>query len=97
MTSALRPVTVLGLGNMGFALAAALLDRGHPVTVWNRSPHKAVPLTDRGASLAATPAEAIAASPARHPLRHRLRHAVCPPRQSNRLPPGPGSRQPHLR
>ncbi|GHB76430.1 3-hydroxyisobutyrate dehydrogenase [Streptomyces viridiviolaceus] len=63
MTSAPQPVTVLGLGNMGSALAAALLDRGHPVTVWNRTPQKAAPLTDRGARLAATPAEAIAASP----------------------------------
>lgn len=63
MTSGPPPVTVLGLGNMGSALAAALLDRGHPVTVWNRSPQKAAPLTYRGARLAATPAEAIAASP----------------------------------
>ncbi|GKQ37881.1 NAD(P)-dependent oxidoreductase [Streptomyces sp. A012304] len=58
-----QAVTVLGLGSMGSALAAALLDRGHPTTVWNRSPHKAGPLVERGAHLAATPAEAIAASP----------------------------------
>lgn len=63
MTSAPQPVTVLGLGNMGTALAAALLDRGHPVTLWNRSAQKAASLTDRGARLAATPAEAISASP----------------------------------
>ncbi|MFK4065727.1 NAD(P)-dependent oxidoreductase [Streptomyces sp. NPDC029674] len=56
------PVTVIGLGNMGSALAAALLDRGHPTTVWNRSPEKAKPLADRGAHVAATPAEAVAAS-----------------------------------
>jgi 3-hydroxyisobutyrate dehydrogenase-like beta-hydroxyacid dehydrogenase len=48
---------------MGSALAAALLDRGHPTTVWNRSASKAQPLVDRGARLAATPEEAIAASP----------------------------------
>ncbi|MCT7351133.1 NAD(P)-binding domain-containing protein [Streptomyces sp. 15-116A] len=63
MTSDPQPVTILGLGNMGTALAAALLDRGHPVTVWNRSPQKAAPMTDRGARLATTPAEAISASP----------------------------------
>ncbi|WP_039934401.1 NAD(P)-dependent oxidoreductase [Streptomyces viridochromogenes] len=56
-------VTVLGLGSMGSALAAALLDRGHPTTVWNRSPDKARSLAERGARLAATPQEAVAASP----------------------------------
>ena len=56
------PVTVIGLGNMGSALAAALLERGHPTTVWNRSPDKAKPLVDRGARLAATPEEAVAAA-----------------------------------
>ncbi|MGW0907130.1 NAD(P)-dependent oxidoreductase [Streptomyces sp. NPDC002853] len=57
------PVTVIGLGNMGAALAAALLENGHPTTVWNRSPAKAEPLVTRGARLAATPEEAVAASP----------------------------------
>ncbi|CAM5256383.1 NAD(P)-dependent oxidoreductase [Streptomyces griseomycini] len=59
-----RPaVTVMGLGSMGSALAAVLLERGHETTVWNRSAHKARPLVDRGARPAATPEEAIAASP----------------------------------
>ncbi|WP_330315681.1 NAD(P)-binding domain-containing protein [Streptomyces platensis] len=58
-----RPaVTVIGLGSMGSALAAALLERGHETTVWNRSAHRAQSLVDRGARLAATPEEAIAAS-----------------------------------
>ncbi|MEV5982657.1 NAD(P)-binding domain-containing protein [Streptomyces sp. NPDC052114] len=56
------PVTVIGLGLMGAALASALLDRDHPTTVWNRSPQKAGPLAARGARVAATPAEAVAAS-----------------------------------
>ncbi|WP_055700343.1 MULTISPECIES: NAD(P)-dependent oxidoreductase [Streptomyces] len=56
------PVTVIGLGLMGAALASALLDRGHPTTVWNRSPQKAEPLAARGARVAATPEEAVAAS-----------------------------------
>ncbi|MFE7783404.1 NAD(P)-dependent oxidoreductase [Streptomyces nigrescens] len=59
-----RPaVTVIGLGSMGSALAAALLERGHETTVWNRTAHRAQSLLDRGARLAATPQEAIAASP----------------------------------
>ncbi len=57
------PVTVVGLGLMGAALARALLDAGHPTTVWNRSPAKADPLVAAGATRAATVAEAVAASP----------------------------------
>jgi 3-hydroxyisobutyrate dehydrogenase-like beta-hydroxyacid dehydrogenase len=56
-------VTVLGLGEMGRALAAALVDAGHPTTVWNRTPGRADELADRGAVVAGTPGEAIAASP----------------------------------
>ncbi|MFD3531185.1 NAD(P)-dependent oxidoreductase [Streptomyces sp. NPDC058664] len=63
MSSDHSPVTVMGLGSMGSALAAVLLERGHETTVWNRSAHKAQPLVDRGARPAATPEEAIAASP----------------------------------
>jgi len=58
-----QAVTVIGLGSMGSALASALLDRGHPTTVWNRSADKARPLADRGAHPAPTPREAITASP----------------------------------
>ncbi|WP_242614421.1 NAD(P)-dependent oxidoreductase [Actinomadura roseirufa] len=57
------PVTVLGLGLMGSALAGALLNAGHPTTVWNRTAAKAAPLVAQGAVAAATPAEAVAASP----------------------------------
>lgn len=53
-------VTVLGLGPMGRALAAAFLAAGHPTTVWNRTPGKESGL---GAVVAGTAAEAIAASP----------------------------------
>ncbi|BAU82262.1 NAD-dependent glycerol-3-phosphate dehydrogenase [Streptomyces laurentii] len=56
------PVTVLGLGLMGRALAAALLAAGHPVTVWNRTPAKAAELAGRGAVAAASVTEAVAAS-----------------------------------
>lgn len=43
------PVTVLGLGSMGSALARALLAAGHPTTVWNRSPQRAAALVASGA------------------------------------------------
>ncbi|WP_410785753.1 NAD(P)-dependent oxidoreductase [Kribbella sp. C-35] len=58
------PVTVLGLGAMGTALARAFLAAGHPTTVWNRTPGRSPELdTELGAIRAATAAEAIAASP----------------------------------
>ena len=50
----------IGLGNMGSAMARNLLEAGHDVTVWNRSPEKAEPLVAAGAKRAATPAEAAA-------------------------------------
>ncbi len=56
-----KHVGVLGLGRMGAALAGTLLGAGRDVSVWNRSPLKAGPLLDRGARLAATPAEAASA------------------------------------
>ena len=56
-------VAVLGLGNMGAALARALLNHGHDVVVWNRTPGRASPLVTEGAVLAASSHEAIAASP----------------------------------
>ncbi|CRK61000.1 dehydrogenase (secreted protein) [Alloactinosynnema sp. L-07] len=54
-----NPVTVIGLGAMGSALARALVAAGHPTTVWNRTPGKA----PEGANETATAAEAVAASP----------------------------------
>lgn len=57
----MKDISVIGLGKMGTALAAALLRGGHRVTVWNRSPEKAAGVA--GAALAATPAAALAASP----------------------------------
>ncbi|MBP2349729.1 3-hydroxyisobutyrate dehydrogenase-like beta-hydroxyacid dehydrogenase [Kribbella aluminosa] len=57
------PVTVLGLGAMGTALARALLAAGHPTTVWNRTPGRSPELDELGATRAGTPADAVAASP----------------------------------
>jgi 3-hydroxyisobutyrate dehydrogenase-like beta-hydroxyacid dehydrogenase len=53
-------VTVLGLGPMGYALAAAFAKAGHPTTTWNRTETKPTP---PGTTRAASPAEAVAASP----------------------------------
>lgn len=55
-------VSVIGLGDMGSALARTLLDNGYSVTVWNRSAAKAAPLTAAGAVLAGSAMEAVAAS-----------------------------------
>jgi 3-hydroxyisobutyrate dehydrogenase-like beta-hydroxyacid dehydrogenase len=57
------PTTVLGLGEMGQALAAALLAAGVPTTVWNRTAAKAGTLARRGATVATAVDEAVAASP----------------------------------
>lgn len=55
-------LTLLGLGDMGTALARTWLAAGHHLTVWNRTAAKAEPLAAQGAVVAATPAEAVAAS-----------------------------------
>lgn len=60
---ALTPVTVVGLGAMGKALAAALLKAGHRTTVWNRSAAKADTLVADGAVRAGSITDAITASP----------------------------------
>ncbi|MFF9058088.1 NAD(P)-dependent oxidoreductase [Streptomyces sp. NPDC014882] len=61
-TSHDTPVTVIGLGPMGQAMTRALLAAGHPVTVWNRTAARADGLVADGATLAATPREAVGAS-----------------------------------
>jgi 3-hydroxyisobutyrate dehydrogenase-like beta-hydroxyacid dehydrogenase len=54
---------MIGLGPMGRAMVGAYLAAGHPVTVWNRTASRADELVAAGATRAATPAEAVAASP----------------------------------
>ena len=57
-------VSVLGLGAMGSTLARVLLERGHDVTVWNRSDSERVAaVVAAGAARAASPAEAAGTSP----------------------------------
>lgn len=52
-------VCMIGLGNMGSALAEALLANGHKVTVWNRTASKYDPLVEAGASVAGSVVEAV--------------------------------------
>ncbi|WP_405796798.1 NAD(P)-dependent oxidoreductase [Streptomyces sp. NBC_01506] len=61
--STAAPVTVIGLGLMGHALAETFLREGHPTTVWNRTAAKAEPLVAKGAALAGSVADAVTASP----------------------------------
>lgn len=49
-------IGVAGLGRMGAAIAKRLIEVGHEVTVWNRSPGKTGPLVEAGAAAADTPA-----------------------------------------
>ncbi|HEU4660615.1 MAG TPA: NAD(P)-dependent oxidoreductase [Pseudolabrys sp.] len=49
-------IGIPGLGNMGAAIAARLIEVGHHVTVWNRTAAKAKALADAGAAIAPSPA-----------------------------------------
>jgi 3-hydroxyisobutyrate dehydrogenase-like beta-hydroxyacid dehydrogenase len=55
-------VGLIGLGNMGTAVAERLVDAGHRLVVHNRTPGKAAGLADRGADVAETPAALAAVS-----------------------------------
>jgi 3-hydroxyisobutyrate dehydrogenase-like beta-hydroxyacid dehydrogenase len=55
-----QSVFVIGLGNMGAALARTLMNTGNQVTVWNRTTAKASPLVDDGATLADSVAQGVA-------------------------------------
>jgi 3-hydroxyisobutyrate dehydrogenase-like beta-hydroxyacid dehydrogenase len=50
-------VGLIGLGNMGTAIAERVLDAGYELTVYNRTPAKAAALAARGAAVAVTPAD----------------------------------------
>ncbi|MFF6952452.1 NAD(P)-dependent oxidoreductase [Streptomyces iakyrus] len=56
------PLTVLGTGAMGTALARVWLAAGHEVTVWNRTAARAEPIAAEGATVAASAADAVAAN-----------------------------------
>jgi 3-hydroxyisobutyrate dehydrogenase len=50
-----------GMGIMGKGMAANLLQAGHDVTVWNRTPERTTTLAEAGAAVAGTPADLAAA------------------------------------
>jgi 3-hydroxyisobutyrate dehydrogenase len=53
-------VSFCGLGRMGQAMARHVLDAGHDLTVWNRTPGRARELIGAGAQEASSPADAVA-------------------------------------
>ena len=57
-------IGVAGLGAMGSAIAARLMEVGHQVTVWNRTAVKTKPLADAGAKVVSSPSAVAAASEA---------------------------------
>ena len=52
-------IAYIGVGNMGRAMILRLLEAGHAVTAYNRTPEKAKVVQEAGAKLARTPAEAV--------------------------------------
>ena len=60
----MQSVTFVGLGKMGLPMARRLLQAGHRLTVYNRTPGKADSLVREGARLAATPRQACIGSSA---------------------------------
>src|SRR5690349_21750636 len=48
-------IGIAGLGRMGAAIAARLMEVGHTVSVWNRTPERAKALVEAGAKQCATP------------------------------------------
>jgi 3-hydroxyisobutyrate dehydrogenase-like beta-hydroxyacid dehydrogenase len=54
-------IAFLGLGSMGSAMAARLIDAGHDVLLWNRSPEAVDRLLERGGRRAEDAAQALAA------------------------------------
>jgi 3-hydroxyisobutyrate dehydrogenase len=50
-------IGIAGMGRMGAAMAARLMELGHHVTVWNRSADKTKTIAEAGAAVAASPAE----------------------------------------
>lgn len=50
-------IAFIGLGGMGLPMAENLLNAGHELAVWNRSPEPALALAQKGARVCQTPAD----------------------------------------
>lgn len=57
-------IGIAGIGKMGSNIGPRLMECGHRLTVWNRSPGKTKLLADAGAAVAKTPAELASAAEA---------------------------------
>lgn len=57
MSTSLPALAFAGIGLMGLPMTRRLLAAGYPLSVWNRSPDKCLPLLELGAQRAQTPAE----------------------------------------
>jgi len=55
-------IAIIGMGNMGSALAEALLTGGYKVAVWSRTQSRCVPLAERGARVCERASEAAASA-----------------------------------
>lgn len=58
----MKKIAVIGTGIMGSGIVSNFLKKGYLVTVWNRSKNKLGALTNKGASVARTPKEAVSNS-----------------------------------
>jgi 3-hydroxyisobutyrate dehydrogenase len=58
ITVAAARIAFLGTGYMGVRMARRLIDAGYPMTVYNRTREKAIPLAERGATVADSPRRA---------------------------------------
>jgi len=63
MKENMNEISVIGLGEMGAAIARTLLKNGYKVTVWNRTIEKAEKLAGEGATVAKDAFTAVNASP----------------------------------
>jgi 3-hydroxyisobutyrate dehydrogenase len=58
----MNQIAFLGTGLLGSGMVESMLHRGLSVTVWNRTASKTQPLAAMGASVAATPEQAVASA-----------------------------------
>ena len=61
-TDMLPRIAFVGIGLMGLPMASRLLRAGYPLSAWNRTKEKALPLTELGADVADSLKEAVASA-----------------------------------